>query len=379
MWPPLKLADLVGTKAYDHLQESHLMRRKKKPREAVGDFLGGPAAADYGPHLPEEVYACFNSVIQGDHLGVEIATQSHKNMLKSRGLLCGEEELTSTFPFAGRQVVQGLIIDDFFSVSVEDLSSGRTSSLSEKRFKVAQQAYESEGLIGSKEKDVIDQDCAKVAGAELDCSSHTRSLGLCTVAAPAGKRLGLSFLSLQLASLRATTDALHACLAGGWTSCLMYRRPLMSILDKVHSFADLSSVDQSDPQVLRLPSLVAQEFVLLGILAPLICTDISTKFSPSIFATDASDLKGAIVKAEVDNDLARGLWRTGRKKGGYTRLLTREQALLSKIDAQWEEEAPEEPAPRPGKPLALRNPSLSFYRSLWRSRERSQSSLIKKA
>ena len=354
MWPPLKLADFVGTQAYERLQEAHLQKKKKKPREAAGDFLGGPTVSDYGPHLPDEVYACFNSVIQGDHLGVEIATQSHKNMLRSRGLLCPEEELTSTFPFAGRQVLQGLIIDDFFSVSVEEVSSRRPRSQAEERFQVAQQAYEEEGLVGSKEKDIIDEECAKVAGAELDGSSFTRSLGLCTVAAPAGKRLGLSFLSLQLASLGATTDALHACLVGGWTSCLMYRRPLMAIMDKVHSFADLSLVNQSDPKVLRLPRLVSQEFTLLGILAPLICTDLSAKISPSVFATDASDLKGAIVTAEVDPDLARGLWRTGRKKGGYTRMLTREQALLAKIDAQWEEESPEEKTERPGKPLALR-------------------------
>ena len=294
MWPPLKLADFAGTKAYDRLQEAHRSRRIKQPREAVGDFLGGPTLSDYGPKLPEEVYACFNSVVQGDHLGVEIATQSHRNMLKSRGLLCGEEELLSTLPFAGRQTAQGLIIDDFFSVSIEELSSGGLSQ-SERRFRVAQDAYQKEGLIGSKEKDVVNQDRAKVAGAELDCSAYTRGLGLCTVAAPAAKRLGLSFLSLQLASLRATTDALHACIVGGWTSCLMFRRPLMAILDKVHSFADLSLVDQSDPKVLRLPRLVAQEFVLLGVLAPLACSDIASKLSPEVFATDASDLKGAIV------------------------------------------------------------------------------------
>ena len=229
-----------------------------------------------------------------------------------------------------------------------------SKSLAEKRFQVAQQSYEEEGLIGSKEKDIIDQDRAKVAGAELDGSSFTRSLGICTVAAPAGKRLGLAFLSLQLASLGATTDALHACLVGGWTSCLMFRRPLMSILDKVHSFTDLSKVDQSDPKVLRLPRLVAQEFALLGILAPLMCSDISTKISPSIYATDASDLKGAIVSSEVEQDVARGLWRTGRRKGGYSRLLSREQALLAKIDPQWEEDTPQEAAPRPSKPLALR-------------------------
>ena len=280
MWPPLRLSDFKGTHAYDKLVASHLASKKKKPREAEGDFLGDP---------------------RGDHLGVEIATQSHR-----------------------------LIIDDFFSVSVE------------------------EGLLGPSEKDIVSQEVGKVTGAELDGSSFTRGLGLCTVSAPASKRLSLSFPSLQLASLGATTNALHACLVGGRASCLMFRRPLMSILDRVHPFADLSSVNQEDPQVLQLPRLVAQEFVLLGILAPLMCADVSAPISTSIFAFDASDLKGAVVRTEVDQDLARGLWRTGRKKGRYTRLLSREKALLSKIDTLWEDEVPEEKIRHPGKPLAMR-------------------------
>ena len=354
MWPPLKLSDFEGTMAYDKLVASHYANKKKKPREAEGDFLGGSRCEVPSSRLPEEVYACFNSVIQGDHLGVEIATQSHRNMLRGRGLLCGEEELTSTYPFAGRSCLQGLIIDDFFSVSVEEINGGRSVPLSEQRFKVAQASYQQEGLLGSSEKDIVSQEVGKVAGAELDGSSFTRGLGLCTVSAPASKRLSLSFLSLQLASLGATTNALHACLVGGWTSRLMFRRPLMSILDRVHSFADLSSVKQEDPQVLQLPRLVAQEFVLLGILAPLMCADVAAPISTSIFASDASDLKGAVVRTEVDQDLARGLWRTGRKKGGYTRLLSREKALLSKIDTLWEEEVPEEKIQHPGKPLAMR-------------------------
>lgn len=249
--------------------------------------------------------------------------------------------------FGGRSCLQGLIIDDFFSVSIEDDTDSRQVPLAEKRLRVAQQAYKEEGLLGSEEKNVISEECSKVAGAELDGSAFTRKLGLCTLAAPASKRLGLSFLSLQLASLRATTDSLHACLLGGWTSCLMYRRALMSILDRVHSFADMSLVDQNNPKVLKMPRLVAQEFVLLGILAPFMCADLAAPISTSVYASDASDL-------EVGEDLARGLWRTGRKKGGYTRLLSREQALLAKIDFQWEEEVPEEKIEHPSKPLAMR-------------------------
>ena len=123
LWPPLKLEDLAGTKAYDRLLEQQAANKKKKPREAVGDFLGGLPEKSFGSRLPEYVFACFSSVAQGDHLGVEIATQSHWNMLKSRGLLVEEEELTSNFPFGGSRCLQGLIIDDFWGCGKPSICS----------------------------------------------------------------------------------------------------------------------------------------------------------------------------------------------------------------------------------------------------------------
>ena len=160
LWPPLSTAALVHTQAYKDLVSRIEKSKKRGPREAVGDFLGGRPIPSGGSKIPEKVHACFNSVIQGDHLGVEIATQSHSNLLKRNGLLCGEEELTSTRPFRGSGCLQGLVIDDFFSVSIEKdvpaKQNGRQSA-ARKRFEVAKKVYESEGLIGSSEKDVVDQ------------------------------------------------------------------------------------------------------------------------------------------------------------------------------------------------------------------------------
>ena len=354
LWPPLRTSDLADTKAYRDLMMRLEEGKRRKPREAVGDFLGDRPLPSRGAAVPDEVHACFNSVIQGDHLGVEIATQGHSNLLKRNGLLCDGEELTSTRPFRGTRCLQGLIIDDFFSVSIEDaVPLHEKPSVARRRFDLAKRIYDREGLVGSSEKDVIDQQVAKVAGAEIDSSDFSRRLGIITVASPAAKRLALSFLSLRLASRRATTDALHACLIGGWTSCLMYPRPLMSILDRVHRFADLSVVDQARPRVMDLPRSVAQELVILSVLAPLISSDLSPKLLTEVFATDSSDLKGAIVSTEVDQDLARSLFRTGRRKGGYCRMLSREKALLSQIDIGWEPELEDDKA-SPSKPIAMR-------------------------
>ena len=212
LWPPLKTSDLIDTKAYQNLTA----RQKRKPREAAGDYLGDRPLPLLGSKVPEQVYACFNSVVQGDHLGVEIATQGHSNLLKRNGLLCESEEISSTRPFRGARCLQGLIIDDFFSVSIEDARLAQDKpTAARRRFELAKKIYGQEGLVGSSEKDVVDQQVAKVAGAEVDSSDDSRKLGIITVSSPAAKRLALSFLSLRLASKRATTDALHAALEAG--------------------------------------------------------------------------------------------------------------------------------------------------------------------
>lgn len=81
------------------------------------------------------------------------------------------------------------------------------------------------GLEGSPLKDLIDEEKGKIIGAEIDASLQTRSKGLVLVAAPVWKRLALAFISLELVARETTSDALHACLVGGWVSAAMYNPP----------------------------------------------------------------------------------------------------------------------------------------------------------
>ena len=124
-------------KAYDVLLD-HIKKKKHWTREERGDHLfaltqGLPLQK---PTLPSTlVHACFSTVAQGDHLGVEFATDSRRNLLKARGLLVPEEELVSSHPFAGSDVLQGLVIDDYFSISVEDLNFAPGTSKAKARFR----------------------------------------------------------------------------------------------------------------------------------------------------------------------------------------------------------------------------------------------------
>ena len=59
---------------------------------------------------------CFKAIAQGDHLGVEIASSAHGQLLEDGGLLDGGSRICSNTPFKGDREAQGLVIDDYFSV-----------------------------------------------------------------------------------------------------------------------------------------------------------------------------------------------------------------------------------------------------------------------
>ena len=94
---------------------------KKKSREARGDHLGSyqwpPSSKPYVVPEAGMVWVAFNSVLQGDHGGVEICTDAHVNLLQSYGLLHDSSRLVASRPLSSHDVMEGLVIDDYFCVS----------------------------------------------------------------------------------------------------------------------------------------------------------------------------------------------------------------------------------------------------------------------
>lgn len=69
------------------------------------------------------LWVCFDSILQGDHAGVEIATDAHTQLLQSYGLLGDDVQLIANRPCFDDGSVQGLVIDDFFSVSIDPIGT----------------------------------------------------------------------------------------------------------------------------------------------------------------------------------------------------------------------------------------------------------------
>ncbi len=203
---------LADTKAF-----STMILRKTKGKEGrhfVGDGLFSSHRYPSAPRgMPTTVFAAFGSILQGDHGGVEYACQSHEGLLMSAGLLNPDCRVVADKPFRGSNVMQGLVIDDFFVISKVPRSfSGVTPD--QEIIGEAIRIYDREKILGSPTKDVFGERSAKVIGAHINGSDRSLDRGICPIGSPANKRYSLAWITLQVCALAYTTDVLHLSL--GW-------------------------------------------------------------------------------------------------------------------------------------------------------------------
>ena len=279
-----------GEPAYEELKQR--CKQSSKGREFAGDFLAEAASL---PHLgrrpfPKAVQACFRSILQGDHLKVDIACSAHEGFLQAYGLLDLPHRVLGRLPLQEQTCYQGLVIDDFFCLS--KISRELASSLGPETpteacltLKKALLAYEAHGILGAPEKDQVNL----TKGAEIDSSEPTLRQGVATVSAPKQKRFALADISFEACLLPATSDALWCSLLGGWTSALTFRRQAFCCLDEAFRLAPSASLDPCSPKILKLPRVVAQEVIVTACLSPILVSDIAAPCLPRLFATDSSE------------------------------------------------------------------------------------------
>ena len=176
----------------------------KYGREQAGDALHSfalhPGESAIGEHLPHDhFWVCFGSVLQGDHAGVEIATSAasaHEQFLQRYDLLDDESRLVAR----SSSLLQGLVIDDSLAASVEERSTYNGDSKAAACFTKSQQAYRDADLLGSPSKDETGGNEGKLVGAFINSSDRALSREVCTIGAPAVKRIALSYITLTLSS-----------------------------------------------------------------------------------------------------------------------------------------------------------------------------------
>jgi hypothetical protein len=279
-----KAEELSGLSALDALREAEQCKVKVSLRQDIGDRLGGVW------HRPSvlcgeatEAYPCFKALFRGDHLGVEFAGLGHQNLLQQEGPQKASQRLQGHFPLPLSRTWEALIIDDSFVIAPHDRFQPKESSEVFSHLVQARRAYEKHSFPGAIDKDVVAEDLFKAAGAEVDSHDEVVSLGMILVRAPLVKRLGLSMLSLRVATLDGISTNLAHRLAGSWISVLLFRKGLSSIVKEFFAVGSFGAKEEKNVIVpLRRP--VASELAMLASVVPLICSDVSAPFSQEVFA-----------------------------------------------------------------------------------------------
>ena len=110
-------------------------------REVIGDGYGRPKKKALLISESTEVFPCFASLFQGDHLGVEFALSGHASMLEDVGLLSPQSRVLGRHPFPPGPLWEGLVIDDYFAITAQAVSDEMPPRV-ERCFNTAIQAYE---------------------------------------------------------------------------------------------------------------------------------------------------------------------------------------------------------------------------------------------
>ena len=258
----LSAKEFVGCQAFEDLAEEV---GKKTDRRVHGDRLGLAPKPILVREEIKSVFAGFNSLLQGDHLGVEYALESHSNFVRDHGLLGSASQVQMHQPFPPGPVWQRVVIDDFLAVSREPLKACREHAASVELLGRAERAYKDHEILDSDEKAIRGDEVFKVIGAEILSDKQCRDAGAVLLGAPAAKRTSLSALSLRVARLPVISKGLASRLAGNWISVFMFRRSLCCALQKIFGLGTKSAEDSDE--VVILQRRVAEELVLAAVFS----------------------------------------------------------------------------------------------------------------
>ena len=272
----------------------------------------------------DELVACFKGLGMGDHGAVDIAQESHVNLLKAHGALEDSETLDykKPIPVSRSGFYEGIMIDDHLGIQILKRKGSIQATLKQpgrdqRVFEQSDQAYSEVGLEAHPGKKVRRALDTRVWGAQIE--------GCKGLVGPTRTRLvRLAKLSTVAALPGAMDEKVLEAITGQWAFCAQFRRPLFSMMHALYHQGN-----PGNQGGLFLMSREARnELIMLAILAPLCITDLRVPYSNDLFCVDASPSGAGVCKVRVKEALAKEMWRRGDKLGYRIPLLTSLESWL---------------------------------------------------
>eukprot|EP00438_Fugacium_kawagutii_P036259 Skav223698 [mRNA] locus=scaffold1907:175367:179896:+ [translate_table: standard] len=279
----------------------------------------------YKPHMANfRVYIALKTLAMGDALAVEIAQQSHYNLLQQlAGAMKSSEVLQYRKIIPRGPFYELLTIDDHIGlqkVPLDDSSTFIDTKRDVEVFTNANKAYDYVGLTAHPGKRRRRVHTATVLGAEIDGTVGR-------ISAPRSRLALLMFATMIVVKKQTATRKLLQSLVGCWIHAGLFRRPIFSVM---HAVFNEGSTLQSD-QVFQLSAMARHELLMLVLLGPLLQVNMRAGVAPSVYMLDASPSGGAICHSPLGETACEELWRHTEQRGYYTCLQSGASSVLREL------------------------------------------------
>lgn len=263
-------------------------------------------------HSGKELMVCLSTLAMGDSLAVEIAQQSHGNVLRvCAGSMDPSEVLRYRWPVPRGSFIELLAIDDHVGIQrlpIKDYHSN-PSLRDTKVFRNAECAYRKVGLVQHEKKRKRNETQGVILGADFDGIAGK-------VMAPRQRVAILSAITMHLVRIGTCTRKLLSVLLGCWIHVLLFRRVIFAVVDQLFR----EGLNRDPEEVFCISRQGRCELQMLALLSPIAQSDLRAKYSDKLFCTDASPEGGAVTYADVNQIVSQELWRHCEQRGFYTKL-----------------------------------------------------------
>lgn len=223
-----------------------------------------------------DCFVCLGTLAMGDALAVEIAQQSHMNLLRTlAGSMRPDEALQYRLPCPRGPFFELLTIDDHIGLQRVKLDYTPDYSLytrGKEVFEASERAYKQVKLTAHPGKRQRQVDHATVLGAEVHGLTGR-------VSAPRTRIAVLCFITGVIARKGVVTRKLLQALVGCWTHVCLFRRPAFAVFDKIYHEGE----NLPDDIMFKMSSQTMTELLLMCVLAPVLQTDPRVGTAPMVY------------------------------------------------------------------------------------------------
>ncbi len=283
-------------------------------RNAVGPTITGAGFEKFGFDPKKNYILSFVVIPMGDLNAVDIAQQTHLEILRDCGTMSPSEVIAYRSPLPASTCLEGLYIDDHITIQiVPSRKLRRASSVSSFRDDVINAAsrgqYAKLGIPISQKKQFTKEYHFQAWGTEVDSQSGR-------VGTPLKKLKQLESLLIQVCFLPKVSQKLLQRTLGLIVHPCMHQRHIMCLLQEAYFHVD--KLATGEPR--RLPKVVREELLTLALVLPLCHSNIRWPVSCRIGASDASLGGGGRAVTLTKDSVAQTLYRFGVHRGESVRL-----------------------------------------------------------